>query len=124
MKRNRKGFTLVEIMIVVAIIAILAAIAIPNFMKSRKESQKNACIANMKQVEGAAEQYMLAEKKTTCTMANLTGNTSYLKVEPKCPTTDTTYTLTVDANGVATVTCPNVGTYTDHKLPTSAAAGS
>ena len=60
MKTNRKGFTLVEIMIVVAIIGILAAIAIPNFLKSREESQKNACIANLKQIEGAQEQAMLA----------------------------------------------------------------
>ena len=58
MKKHQltQGFTLVEIMIVVAIIAILAMIAIPNFLQNRKDSQKNACIANLKQIVGACEQ--------------------------------------------------------------------
>ncbi len=68
MKINRSrstGFTLVEIMIVVAIIALLAAIAIPNFVKARSASQKSACIANLKQVNGAKATWALEQKNGT-----------------------------------------------------------
>ncbi len=56
---GKKGFTLVEIMIVVAIIGLLAAIAIPNFVKARESAQTNACISNLKQIEGAIVLYNL-----------------------------------------------------------------
>lgn len=121
MKINRKGFTLVEIMIVVAIIGILAAIAIPNFLKSREESQKNACIANLKQIEGAYEQAKLAGVASPTYPDDLVGANNYIKVEPYCPVSakdKTAYTLT---DGVPT--CPNVGEKADHVLPTAAAAG-
>src|SRR3954467_15590928 len=64
MKRQRKssGFTLVEIMIVVLIIGILMAIAVPNFIRARETSRRNSCIANLKQIYSAKEQWAMDNK--------------------------------------------------------------
>src|SRR2546422_903854 len=91
MKTNtfrKAGFTLVEIMIVVAIIALLAAIAIPNFVKARSASQKSACIANLKQIDGAKATWALEQKKTstdTPTGTDLYGTDKYIRDQPGCP---------------------------------------
>ena len=57
MKRRKKGFTLIELMIVIAIIAILAAVLVPNFMRAREASRLTACKSNLKNISTAVETY-------------------------------------------------------------------
>jgi prepilin-type N-terminal cleavage/methylation domain-containing protein len=86
---RKAGFTLVEIMIVVAIIGLLAAIAIPNFVKARTTSQQNACINNLRQFDGAAQQWALETKQQPTATVNLNSIQPYIKLQsgslPTCP---------------------------------------
>ena len=105
---RRKGFTLVEIMIVVAIIGLLAAIAIPNFVRARAQAQQQACIANLKQIEGATQVWLLDIAGSTLAAvvwADLVPN--YIKRQPTCPGGGT-YTINTD---------PPTCTVAGHTLP-------
>lgn len=118
MNKVMKGFTLVEIMIVVAIIAILAAVAIPNFVKYRKTSQMNACISNLKQIQSAYEQAKMAGT-TVSDVADLCGKAGYIKTTPTCPADPSaTYSLPTDEDGVPTCSYgATAGDQFKHELP-------
>jgi prepilin-type N-terminal cleavage/methylation domain-containing protein len=88
MKRASKGFTLVEIMIVVAIIGILVGIAVPGFIKARTQAQGKSCNENLAKIDGAKEQFALENNKAQGDAAgagDLYGADSYIKKEPVCP---------------------------------------
>jgi prepilin-type N-terminal cleavage/methylation domain-containing protein len=112
---HKSGFTLVEIMIVVAIIGLLAAIAIPNFVRARTQSQKNACINNLRQIDGSVQQWALENKKATSATVVYSDIKDYLKNSVICPAGGTTFALSYTLHGVSgKPTCQKV---TDHLLP-------
>jgi type IV pilus assembly protein PilA len=81
--KSKKGFTLVEIMIVVVIIGLLAAMAVPAFQKVRSTSQNKAVVNNLRQITSAADQYFLETGLLTAVvMTDLVGSDKYIKALP------------------------------------------
>ena len=79
LQKNRGGFTLVEIMIVVAIIALLAAIAVPNFLRARKRSQATKVLEDLRVLDAAVDQYAIEMNKASGTAVDFDDLKNYLK---------------------------------------------
>ena len=122
----KKGFTLVEIMIVVAIIGILIAIAVPGFLRARENSRGQACQENLTKIDGAKEQWALEMKHSNGTSTgtgtafledeNIFGTNGYVKKQPLCPSSGD-YTV----NNIGTDPACSIGTsnepFTPHIMP-------
>lgn len=109
-KTTKKGFTLVEIMIVVVIIGLLAAMAIPAFNKVRATSQDKAVTNNLRQYASAAQQYMLDEGVAQVTASNIVGVGLHISVLDNVA--DETYDFTVLTNTTRLTTTVNGRTIT------------
>ncbi len=84
--RTERGFTLLEIMVVVFILGVLVAIAIPSWMNARARAQARTCSANLRQLHQAKEMYALAERLPTGSAVQMTDLVpNYLQAEPFCP---------------------------------------
>src|SRR6185503_11001060 len=86
----RSGFTLVEILIVVAIIGMLASIAVPSYVRARDAAQSKACINNLRQLDGAVQTWALENKKSATSTYALSDLKPYIKLDssnniPSCP---------------------------------------
>ena len=101
---NRTGFSLVEIMIVCGIVGLLAAIAIPHFLRHRAFANKNSCIENLRQIAAAKSVWAQEKNKGNAHIpaeADLFGATNYIREKPSCPGGGADYMTTIGTVGEA-----------------------
>jgi prepilin-type N-terminal cleavage/methylation domain-containing protein len=122
LNKRRAGFTLVEIMIVVAIIALLAAIAVPGFLRARKRSQASRILNDLRMIDAAVDQYAIETNRSTGNVVNTADWTNYLKKGSSLYNTGSS--LLGSAYGVQTVdTIPRVPTNDYNVLSDVASTG-
>lgn len=107
---SQKGFTLIELMIVILIIAILVAIAVPVFLSARANAQRRTCQANLRTIDGAINTYdgQYEAYPPNGTVGSILV-TSFIKRDPTCPTTGSSYTMAGGDPSIdipPSVTCP------------------
>jgi len=114
----KAGFTLIEIMIVVALIGLLASIAIPNFIRSRQKTQTNVCINNLREIDYAVQQWALEARKAFNTSVEFSDISGYLRRSVICPAGGKSFadSYTVSTVGLEPV-CQKVPT--KHLLPST-----
>ena len=100
LNKNRGGFTLVEIMIVVSLMGLLAAIAVPSFLRSRNAAHRSTCINNLKQIDSAIQQWATEYRKPQSARVDFSDISPYLKGAVVCPSGGTSFS---DSYAISTV---------------------
>ena len=114
-KHRRSAFTLLEIMIVVFIIGLLAALAVPNFKRNRSHAQANVCIDNMRLIHEAVTEVLFSGEIPS--VETIYGSKNAIKIKPKCPANRNGPDYDIPTDDETLPVCPNVSAFPEHVLP-------